>query len=72
MTKIAFLGLGRMGVGMAIGLAGKGHDLAVWNRSAEKAKPVLEKGARFAKTPAEAATGADVVITMLAVWAMSR
>ncbi len=66
MTKIAFLGLGRMGVGMAIGLAGKGHDLAVWNRSAEKAKPVLEKGARFAKTPAEAATGADVVITMLA------
>ena len=66
MTRIAFLGLGRMGVGMACRLTAKGHDVVVWNRSPGKAQPVLDLGARLAKTPAEAATGADVVFTMLA------
>lgn len=66
MTRIAFLGLGRMGVGMACRLAAKGHDVAVWNRSPGKAQPVVALGAKLAQTPAEAATGADVVFTMLA------
>ena len=66
MTRIAFLGLGRMGLGMACRLVSKGHDVTVWNRSADKAKPVIELGARLAATPAEAATGAEVVLTMLA------
>ena len=39
MTRIAFLGLGRMGLGMACRLVDKGHDVVVWNRSAAKAKP---------------------------------
>ncbi len=63
--KIAFLGLGRMGVGMACRLIDQGHALTVWNRSGAKAEPALAKGARLARTPAEAANGADVVITML-------
>ena len=66
MTRIAFLGLGRMGIGMACRLVDKGHDVVVWNRSAAKAKPVLDRGARLAATPAEAARGASVVLTMLA------
>ncbi len=66
MARIAFLGLGRMGSGMAMRLVNAGHKLAVWNRSAEKARPLLDKGAEWAKSPAAAANGADVVITMLA------
>ena len=66
MTRIAFLGLGRMGLGMATRLVTQGHQVAVWNRSAEKARALLGLGARLARTPAEAATGAEVVFTMLA------
>ena len=66
MTRIAFLGIGRMGLGMASRLVAKGHDVAVWNRSPEKARPVVALGARLAPTPAAAATGAEVVLTMLA------
>ncbi len=66
MTRIAFLGLGHMGVGMACRLTTKGHDVVVWNRSPEKARPVVELGAKLAKTPAEAAAGAGFVFTMLA------
>ena len=66
MTRIAFLGLGRMGLGMASRLVAKGHDVAVWNRSPDKARPVVALGARLAPTPAAAATGAEIVLTMLA------
>lgn len=67
MTKVAFLGLGRMGLPMAVNLTRAGHDLAVWNRSTEKAdRFAVEHGARAAGTPYDAASGADVVITMLA------
>lgn len=66
MTSIAFLGLGSMGAPMAARLLSNGHDLTVWNRSPEKAKPLAAAGASVAATPAEAAAPADVVITMLA------
>ena len=66
MTRIAFLGLGRMGSGMACRLVDKGHDVVVWNRSAAKAQSVLDRGARLATTPADAARGVSVVFTMLA------
>ena len=65
MTKIAFCGLGRMGVPMAGRLVDAGHDLTVWNRTAERATPVVERGAQQASSPADAAAGADVVFTML-------
>jgi 3-hydroxyisobutyrate dehydrogenase-like beta-hydroxyacid dehydrogenase len=62
--KIAFLGLGRMGSGMASRLASNcGHALAVWNRSPEKAKPISDLGASVAADPADAISGADLVIT---------
>lgn len=66
MARIAFLGLGRMGAGMAQRLVNAGNDVVVWNRSQDKALPLKAKGALVAGTPAEAATGADAVVTMLA------
>jgi 3-hydroxyisobutyrate dehydrogenase-like beta-hydroxyacid dehydrogenase len=66
MTSVAFLGLGLMGAPMARRLLDAGHQLVVWNRSADKAAPLVEAGARPASTPREAAAGAEAVITMLA------
>ncbi|MEV7774590.1 NAD(P)-dependent oxidoreductase [Kitasatospora sp. NPDC086791] len=60
MEKIAFLGLGRMGLPMARRLAAAGHPLTVWNRSPGRADGLAE-----AATAAEAVRGADVVVTML-------
>jgi len=66
MTTIAFLGLGRMGTLMAGRVPLAGHDLIVWNRTAERTEPLVAEGARAARTPAEAAREAEIVITMLA------
>jgi 3-hydroxyisobutyrate dehydrogenase len=66
MAKIGFLGLGEMGTPMATRLRRAGHDLTVWNRSAERTLPLAKEGAAVASSPAHAAAGADFVITMLA------
>ena len=63
--KIGFIGLGNMGSAMAMNLLRAGHNLTVYNRTAQKAKPLLDQGARAAADPAEASR-ADVVFTMLA------
>jgi 3-hydroxyisobutyrate dehydrogenase-like beta-hydroxyacid dehydrogenase len=54
-----------MGSGMASNLLKAGYQLSVWNRSAEKCEPFARKGARIAKTPADAARDVDLVIYML-------
>lgn len=64
--KIGFLGLGGMGGGMASRLAESGFEVAVYNRTREKAAPIAELGARIADSPADAAAGADVVMLSLA------
>ncbi|MDB4907827.1 MAG: 6-phosphogluconate dehydrogenase NAD-binding protein [Gemmatimonadetes bacterium] len=62
--NVAFLGLGSIGLPMARRIAGAGLPLTVWNRTASKAADFArESGARLAETPAEAARGADIVIT---------
>ena len=63
--QVGFIGLGHMGSGMAANLLAAGHALTVYNRSPDKADPLIGKGARLAKTPGDAARG-QVVITMLA------
>jgi 3-hydroxyisobutyrate dehydrogenase-like beta-hydroxyacid dehydrogenase len=63
--RIGFLGLGKMGTPMALRLLAAGHELAVWNRTEGRTKPLLREGAIAAATPAEAELGADAVITML-------
>ncbi len=70
MTTVAFLGLGAIGRPMARRLVEHGAiDLAVWNRTAERAttfaRDQAEQGVRAAATPAEAARGAEIVITCL-------
>ena len=62
---IAFLGIGRMGLPMAMNLARAGFPLRVWNRTVDRTAPLADAGASSAATPAEAARGADVIITML-------
>ncbi|HTR02969.1 MAG TPA: NAD(P)-dependent oxidoreductase [Thermoanaerobaculia bacterium] len=63
--KLGFIGLGQMGSGMAGNLLRAGHDVAVYNRSPEKAGPLAERGARVAASVGEAAAN-PVVFTMLA------
>lgn len=63
--KIAFLGLGKMGAAMAQHLLTAGHELTVWNRDSAKTASLASKGAAFANTPAEAAEGKQVILSML-------
>jgi 3-hydroxyisobutyrate dehydrogenase-like beta-hydroxyacid dehydrogenase len=61
-TKVAFIGLGVMGLPMAGHLAKAGHDVTVYNRNAQKAQAwVKEFGGRACATPREAAEGAQIV-----------
>lgn len=62
--KVGVIGLGLMGSGMAKRLAGAGHQLAVYNRNAQKAEP-FSKVARIATSPKELAGWCDVVITVV-------
>jgi 3-hydroxyisobutyrate dehydrogenase len=72
MAHVAFIGLGRMGHGMAGRYLDAGFALAVWNRSKAKAEDLIARGARWATSPADAAVGADAVVTMVADDAASR
>jgi 3-hydroxyisobutyrate dehydrogenase len=62
---LAFLGLGLMGLPMALRLLGAGHTVHVWNRSATKLEPAVARGAIAAATPQAAATAADIVLMCL-------
>ena len=62
---IGFIGLGAMGAAMAANLLKAGFGLRVYNRTAEKARSLLEQGAIRARTPAEAAAPGGVVVTMV-------
>src|SRR6195256_3438329 len=66
MTKVAFIGLGRMGHGMAGRYLDAGFTVAVWNRSKPKAKDLIARGAQWATSPEDAAIDADAVVTMVA------
>ena len=63
--RIGFIGLGTMGGPMARRLIEAGHTLAVHNRTRSKEEPLAEAGAERAATPAEAAQGAEIVITIV-------
>lgn len=62
--KIAFLGTGRMGTELARHLL-TDHDVTVWNRTADKAQPLVDAGAHLADSPAAAVDGTEVVFTSL-------
>jgi 3-hydroxyisobutyrate dehydrogenase len=70
--RVALLGLGTMGLGMARRILGAGFPLAVFNRTPQKADMLAAEGARTAGTPHDAASGADVIVSMVADDAASR
>ncbi len=63
--RVGIAGLGKMGAAVAARLIETGNDLTVWNRSADKAKPLAESGAKVASSPSGLAATCDVVITIL-------
>jgi 3-hydroxyisobutyrate dehydrogenase-like beta-hydroxyacid dehydrogenase len=63
--KVGFIGLGHMGQPMASNLRAAGHELAVYNRTRQKAEALRQQGARVADSPADVARGAEVVFSML-------
>jgi len=65
MERIGFIGIGLMGRHMARQLMDAGHKVTIWNRSAEKARALLEAGAAWAQSPKSMAEDSDVVITMV-------
>jgi len=62
---IGFIGLGGMGLAMATNVLKAGFGLHVYNRTADKARPLLELGASLARSPAEAVSPGGVVVTMV-------
>ena len=64
--RVAILGLGIMGTGMANRLLSQGFPVAVYNRNAQKAKPFADAGAFVAGSPAEAASRSEIIISMVA------
>jgi 3-hydroxyisobutyrate dehydrogenase len=63
--RIGVAGLGAMGAAIAARLIEVGHEVTVWNRTAEKAKPLADAGAKVAGSPAEVAAASEAVITIL-------
>ena len=64
--RVAFIGAGNMGAPMALNLIRAGFEIAVYNRTREKAESLAQAGASIANSPADAVCGVQVVITMLA------
>jgi 3-hydroxyisobutyrate dehydrogenase len=63
--QIGIAGIGKMGAAIAQRLIEVGHTVTVWNRSADKLKPLVAAGAAVAATPAELAGKSEVIITIL-------
>jgi 3-hydroxyisobutyrate dehydrogenase len=63
--RIGVAGLGRMGSAIAARLIEVGHEVTVWNRSADKVKPLAAAGAKTAASPAELATQVETIVTIL-------
>jgi 3-hydroxyisobutyrate dehydrogenase-like beta-hydroxyacid dehydrogenase len=64
--KLGFIGLGKMGAAIAANLLRAGHEVAVWNRTADKARDLVDSGAVLGASPKAAAADREIVMTMLA------
>lgn len=62
---VGIAGIGKMGAAIGSRLLSLGHPVTVWNRTAERAQPLLDAGARWAESPKALAESVDVVITLL-------
>jgi 3-hydroxyisobutyrate dehydrogenase-like beta-hydroxyacid dehydrogenase len=64
-AELGYVGLGVMGSSVVRRLLGAGHTVTVWNRTREKAQPLLEEGARWAESPRAVAEQSEIVFTMV-------
>src|SRR5947209_20200957 len=65
MAELGYVGLGVMGSSVTRRLLAAGHTVHVWNRTREKAEPLLEAGAQWADSPREVAERSEIVFTMV-------
>ena len=65
MAEVGYVGLGVMGSGIAKRLLDAGHAVTGWNRTREKAQPLLDSGMRWGDTPREVAERSEIVFTMV-------
>jgi 3-hydroxyisobutyrate dehydrogenase-like beta-hydroxyacid dehydrogenase len=65
MAEVGYVGLGVMGRSIVSRLLAGGHQVTVWNRTREKAEPLLAEGARWAQSPREVAAAGELVFTMV-------
>jgi len=72
MTSVTVIGLGAMGIELAHTLLDNGYSLTVWNRTPEKAGPILEAGATLASSASEAIDASDIIITCIRSHADTR
>jgi len=63
--KVAFIGLGTMGIGMSLNILKAGHDVTVHNRTRQKEEEVAKEGAKRAESPKKAAEGAEIIVTIV-------
>jgi 3-hydroxyisobutyrate dehydrogenase len=73
--NVGIAGTGRMGEAIGFRLMDLGHELTVWNRTAEKTKALAAAGAKVAASPAVLAASADVTLTILSLrskWRSAR
>jgi 3-hydroxyisobutyrate dehydrogenase-like beta-hydroxyacid dehydrogenase len=63
--NIGFIGLGAMGAGIVPRLMAAGHTVTGWNRSREKAQPLIKAGMRFAETPRAVAGASEIVFSIV-------
>jgi 3-hydroxyisobutyrate dehydrogenase-like beta-hydroxyacid dehydrogenase len=64
-AELGYVGLGVMGSSIVRRLLGAGHTVTVWNRTREKAEPLLAEGAQWAESPRAVAEGSEIVFTMV-------
>src|SRR5210317_63649 len=60
--KVAFIGMGTMGIGMAMNILKAGHEVTVHNRTREKEEGLAAEGAARAASPKEASAGAEIIV----------
>jgi 3-hydroxyisobutyrate dehydrogenase len=65
LKKIGFIGIGLMGKGMSLNLIKAEYPVTVWNRTESKTKPIVEAGAKLAKSPREVAENSDVIVSIV-------
>lgn len=71
MAKIAVVGTGRMGSALAAAFLGRGHEVSVWNRTPERARPLVEQGAKLAGDVHAAVSGAELVVGIVSDYEVS-